>query len=92
MDLMDRMTALLTAVVEPTHKAQHDAEVARLRGEVTQAKENLAAEDVRMAAERAALDARAQQLQAETFWLSVDLNASNEVMRRRHQKLSLVCL
>ena len=39
-----------------------------------------------MAAERAALDVRAQQLQAETFRLSVDLNASNEVMRRRHQK------
>ena len=39
-----------------------------------------------MAAERAALDIRAQQLQAETFRLSVDLNTSNEVMRRRHQK------
>ena len=39
-----------------------------------------------MAAERAALDARAQQLQAETFRFLVDLNASNEVMRRRHQK------
>ena len=39
-----------------------------------------------MAAERAALDARAQQLQSEDFWLTMDLNASNEVMRRRHQK------
>ena len=39
-----------------------------------------------MAAERAALDARAQQLQAETFRLSVDLNVSNDVMRRRHPK------
>ena len=39
-----------------------------------------------MSAERAALDARAQQLQEETFRLSVDLNASNEVMRRRRQK------
>ena len=39
-----------------------------------------------MAAERATLDVLAQQLQAETFRLSVDLNASNEVMRRRHQK------
>ena len=59
MGLMDRMTTLLTAVVEPVDKAQHDAEVARLRGEVAQAKENLAAEDVRMAIERATLDARA---------------------------------
>ena len=86
MDLMDKLTTLLTAVVEPADKTQHDAEVARVREEMVQAKENLAAEEVRMAAERAALDVRAQQLQAETFRLSVDLNASNEVMRRRHQK------
>ena len=86
MDLTDKLTALLTAVVEPADRARHDAKVARMREEKVQAKENLAAEEVRMAAERAALDAHAQQLQAETFQLSVDLNASNEVMRRRHQK------
>ena len=84
MDLMDKLTALLTTVVEPADKAQHDVEVARVREEMVRAKENLAAEETRMAAERAALDARPQQLQAETFRLSVDLNASNEVMRRRH--------
>ena len=60
MDLMDKMTALLTAVVEPADKAQHNTEVARLREEVAQAKENLAAEDFRMAAEGAVLDARAR--------------------------------
>ena len=49
MYLMDRMMALLTVVVEPADKAQHDAEVAWLHGEVEQAKENLAAEDVRTA-------------------------------------------
>ena len=76
---------LLTAVVEPTDKAQHDAEVVHVREEMVQAKENLAAEEGRMAAERVALDVRAQRLQAETFRLSVDLNTSNEVMRRRHQ-------
>jgi len=86
MDLMDKLTALLTVVVEPAYKARHDTEVARVREEMAQAKENLAVEEGRMAAERASLDARAQQLQAETFRLSVDLNASNEVMRRRHQK------
>ena len=86
MDLTDKLTTLLTAMVEPVDKAQHDAEVARVREEMVQAKENLAVEEVRMAAERAALDVRAQQLQAETFRLSVDINASNEVMRRRHQK------
>ena len=85
-DLMDKLTALLTAVVEPADKAQHDVEVARVREEMAQDKENLAAEEVRMATERAALDARAQQLQVKTFRLLVDLNVSNEVMRRRHQK------
>ena len=84
MDLTDKLAALLTAVVEPADKAYHDAEVVRVREEMAQAKENLAADEVRMAAERTALDARAQQLQAETFRLSVDLNTSNEVMRRRH--------
>ena len=86
MDLMDKLTTLLTATIEPADKTQHDAEVARVREEMVQAKENLAAEETQMAAERAALDARAQQLQAETFRLPVDLNASNEVMRRRRQK------
>ena len=61
-DLMDKLTALLTATVIPANKDEHDAEVARVREEMVQAKENLAAEEVRMAAERAALDIRAQQL------------------------------
>ena len=52
---------------------------------LVQAKEYLAAEDVRITAERAALDVRAQQIQAQTFRLMQDQNASNEVMRRRHQ-------
>ena len=48
--------------------------------------EALAAEDTRLATERAALDARAQWLQSEAFQLTMSLNASNDVMRRRHQK------
>ena len=39
-----------------------------------------------MATERAALDARAQQIQSEALLLTMDLNVSNKVMRRRHQK------
>ena len=53
---------------------------------MVQAKEDLAADDVRITAERAALDAQAQRIQAQTFRLTQDQNASNEVMRRRHQK------
>ena len=39
-----------------------------------------------MAAERAALDAQTQLIQAQSFRLTMDQNASDEVMRRRHQK------
>lgn len=85
-DLMDRLTTLLTAIVIPADQAEHDAEVARVREEVARAKEALAAKDTRLAAERAALNARAQQIQSEAFQLTMNLNASNEVMRRRHQK------
>ena len=67
-------------------QAQHDAEVAQLKQDIVQAKEDLAAKDVRIAAERAALDVQAQQIQAHAFWLTQDQNAANEVMRRRYQK------
>ena len=85
-DLMDKLTALLTATVIPANKDEHDAEVAWVREEIARAKEALAAEYTKLAMERAALDARAQQLQSEAFQLTMSLNASNEVMRRRHQK------
>ena len=67
MALMDKLTALLTAMVNPANQAQHDAQVAQLRDEVALAKEGLAAEDVMMAAEQAALDAQAQRIQLEAF-------------------------
>ena len=73
MDLMNKMTALLTAIDIPADQAEHDAEVARVREEVARAKEALAAEDTRLAAERAALDG-AQQIQSEAFQLTMSLN------------------
>uniref|UniRef100_N1QVT8 4-hydroxyphenylacetaldehyde oxime monooxygenase n=1 Tax=Aegilops tauschii TaxID=37682 RepID=N1QVT8_AEGTA len=86
MDLTDKMTALLTATVDPADQAQHDAEVAQLKLDLRKAKEDLAAEGIRLAAERAALDAQTQLIQAQSFQLTIDQNAANEVMRRRHQK------
>ena len=85
-DLMDKLTALLTATVIPADKDEHDAAVAQVREEIAQAKEALAAEDTRLATEQVALDAWAQRLQSEAYQLMMSLNASNEVMRRRHQK------
>ena len=61
-DLMDKLTALLTATVIPANQDEHDAEVARVREEIARAKEALADEDTRLATERAALDARAHRL------------------------------
>ena len=86
MDLTDKMTALLTATVVPADQAQHDAEVARLKLDLVKAKEDLAAERIRMTAERAALYAQTQLIQSQSFRLTMDQNASNEVLRRRHQK------
>ena len=65
MDLMDKLTALLTATVIPADKDEHDAAVAQVCEEIAQAKEALAAVDTRLATERAALNARAQRLQSE---------------------------
>ena len=59
--------------------------MARLHDEIAQAKEELAAENARMAMERATLDAQAQRIKAESFQLTLDQNASKEIMRRRHQ-------
>ena len=84
-DLLDALTTLLMAVVNPANQDQHNAEVAKLRDQIAQAKDNMAAEDARMTAERAGLDAQAQWIQAESFRLSLDQNASNDVMRRRHR-------
>ena len=71
--------------VTPDNQEQHKVDVAKLRDEIAQAKEKLAAENIRMVAERVALDAQAQRFQAESFRLTLDQNASNEIMRRRHQ-------
>ena len=83
-DFLDKLTTLLTAEVSPANQAQHNMEIAKLRDEVAQAKEDLAAEDARMTTERAVLDAQAQQIQASSFRLSLDQNTSNEIMRRRN--------
>ena len=56
-----------------------------MRDEIAQAKEELNVENTRMAEERAALDAQAQRIQSESYRLMLDQNASNVVMRRRHQ-------
>ena len=86
MDLTDKLTTLLTAVVSLADQDSHDAEVAQLKLDMAQAKEDLAAEDVWITTERAALDVQAQQIQAHIFRLTQDQNAANEVMRRRHRK------
>ena len=74
---------VLTDLLDNQDQDQHNAEVAKLRDQIAQAKEDLVAEDERLTAERAVLDAQAQRIQADSFRLPLDQNASNEVMRRR---------
>ena len=76
-DLFD-VLATLMAEVNPADQDAHNAEIAKVKDQITQAKADLAAEDSRMAAERAALDAQAYQIM-------LDQSASNEVLKRRHQ-------
>ena len=52
--------------------------IVKVKDQIAQAKADLAAEDTRMAAEQAALDAQA-------YRLMLDQSASNDVMRRRYQ-------
>ena len=82
--LMDAWAALLTTAVTPATQDQHNADIASLKDQITQAKADLTAEETRMADERAALDAQSQRIQAENYRLMLDQNASNEVLRRRH--------
>ena len=83
--LMDASATLLTTVVTPETQDQHNANIAKLKDQITQAKEDLAAEDARLAEERATLDAQSQQIQAQNYRLMLDQNASNDVMRRKYR-------
>src|SRR3954467_6672758 len=74
-NLFDALAALM-AEANPTNQDAHNEEIAKVREQITQAKADLAAEEVRMTAERAALDAQA-------YKLMLDQNASQEVMRRK---------
>src|SRR3954467_15871201 len=67
-DLFDAL-AVLMAEANPTNQDAHNAEITKVREQIHQAKADLAAEEVRMAAERAALDAQA-------YKLMLDQNAS----------------
>ena len=64
---MDAWATLLAAIVTPETQDRHNAEVAKLRDQIAQAKEDLAAEEIRMAEERAALDAQSQRIRAENY-------------------------
>src|SRR3954469_18396799 len=76
-DLFDAL-AVLMAEVNPTDRDVHNAEIAKVREQIQQAKADLAAKETRMAAERAALDAQA-------YKLMLDQNASQEVLRRKYR-------
>ena len=82
-DLFDALATLM-AEVNPADQDAHNAEIAKVKDQITQAKADLAAEDTRIATERAALDSQA-------YRIMLDQSASNEVLKRRHRsRLPLV--
>ena len=70
--LLDDWTALLTTAVTLETQVQHNVDVAKLKDQIVQAKADLAAEEARMDEERAALDARSQEIQAQNYRLTLD--------------------
>ena len=72
------MATLLAAEVDAANQDQHNAQIAKVKDQITQAKVDLAAENARMATERA-------ELEAQAYRLRLDQNASDEVMRRRYR-------
>ena len=50
------------AEANPANQEVHNAEIAKVKEQITQAKADLAAENARMTTERAALDAQAYRL------------------------------
>ena len=76
-ELFDALAALM-AEDNPVDQEAHNAEIAKVREQIVQAKADLAAEKDRMAAERAALDAQA-------YKLMLDQNASQEVLKQKHR-------
>ena len=55
-DLFDALATLM-AEANPANQDEHNAEIAKVKDQITQAKADLAAEDARMTAEQATLDA-----------------------------------
>ena len=74
-DLFDTLATLLAAEVDAANWDQHNAEIAKVKDQITQAKADLAAENARMATERA-------ELEAQAYRLRLDQSASDDVMRR----------
>ena len=59
-ELLEALATLLIVEVIPVNQAQHKVDVAKLQDEIAQAKEDLNAENARMATERATSDAESQ--------------------------------
>ena len=76
-DLFDALATLMAVEVDAAARDQHNAEIAKVKDQIAQAKAGLAAENARMAMERA-------ELEAQAYRIRLDQNASEEVMRRRY--------
>ena len=77
-DLFDALATLMSAEVDAAARDQHNADIAKVKDQIAQAKVDLATENARMATEWA-------ELEAQAYRIRLDQNASEEVMRRRYR-------
>lgn len=78
---MSTLTSLLATEVTAENQAEHKAEIAKLREQMTKALEEIDQENTRMCG----LQAERERLRAEAWWLNLDQNASEAVLRSWHQ-------
>ena len=77
-DLFDALATLMAVEVDAAARDLHNAEIAKVKDQITQAKVDLAAENARIATKRA-------ELEAQAYRFRLDQSASDEVMRRRYR-------
>ena len=71
-ELLEALATLMGVEVTPDNQEHHKVELAKLRDDIAQAKQDLGAENAGMAVKRAVLHAQAQQIQADSFRLTLD--------------------
>ena len=77
---MNELTTLMGTEVTEENQAERNAEIAKLKEQMTKDREDINMESVRMAMVRAQIEAQSERVKAEAWRLSMYQNASNAVL------------